>query len=274
MRRPTQHAVYRPTTAWSHPYTGIDAIAVFYNDGGNPPAAPPAAPVPTPADLAARPPALAPPAAPAGLIDRETGLAMTQDRFTKIMTRENAKGRKALLRELAAASGLEIDVDNFDTDAFGKMLKGAEDARKAQLTQDQKTAEELATRLQAVTAREEAAQAREEAAAARERETKVRAALGRLGAHDDDQDDAYALVKDKVAADADDAAIKTAAESLKERRPALFGGTAAPTALPPAPGGAPAGGPPARTPAGAKDAVREAARARAVQMGLRRDDAA
>ncbi|MFC9736039.1 hypothetical protein ACFWG5_34660 [Streptomyces hydrogenans] len=279
MRRPTQHSARTPRGAWSHPYTGIDALAVFYNSGGGTEPTPPAAPaapvpqVPTPADLAAR----TTPAAPAGpvpLVDKETGLAMTQDRFNVIMTRENAKGRRALLRDLAAASGLEIDVDNFDPKAFGTALKAAEEARKAQLTAEQKAAEDLAAREQALQARETAAAEREQAAAARERETTVRAELARHGAHGDDQDDAYALLKDKLAADADAAALTAAAAALKERRPGLFGAAPAPTLLPPAPGGAPAGGPPARTPGGGKDAVTAAARARAVAMGLRQPDAA
>ncbi|MFD3336043.1 hypothetical protein ACFWV1_25865 [Streptomyces sp. NPDC058700] len=274
MRRP---ALYRPAphdTAWTRPYTGIQSMAVFYNDGGTPPAP---GSVPTPADLAARtpaPPAPVTPAAPSPLIDRETGLAMTQDRFTKIMSRENAKGRRALLRDLADASGLPIDVENFDAKAFGEMLKGAEEARKAKLTQEQQAAEALAAREQELQARETAAQAREAAAAARERETKVRAELARLGAHGDDQDDAYDLVKNKLADDADDKAITDAATALKARREALFGGTPAPQTLPPAPGGAPAGGPPARTPAGDKDAVKNAAIERAIRMGLRQADAA
>ncbi len=58
MRRPAQHTL--STTAWSHPYTGPDKMAVFYTDGGQggaQPALNPAAPaggVPTPAELAAR----------------------------------------------------------------------------------------------------------------------------------------------------------------------------------------------------------------------------
>lgn len=277
MRRPTQPAARTPHGTWSHPYTGIQAFAVFYNDGG---ATPPAgtaggAPqVPTPADLAARTAPSAPAAPQDYLVDKDTGLAMTQDRFNVIMTRENAKGRRNLLRELAGASGLEIDVDNFDPKAFGAALKAAEEARKAKLTAEQQAAEAVTAREQAIQARENEIAAREQAAAARERETTVRAELARHGAHGDDQDDAYSLLKDKLAADADAAALAAAATALKERRPALFG--AAPTlqTLPPAPSGAPAGGPPARTPAGGKDAVNEAAKARAIAMGLRQPDAA
>ncbi|MFD7980193.1 hypothetical protein [Streptomyces sp. NPDC059071] len=271
MRRPAQRP--RPDSAWSHPYTGVQAAAVFYNDGGDPAAPPVPAPVPTPADLATRttPPA---PSGPTPLVDRDTGLPMTQERLNTLMTQQQSRGRRKLLRELATASGLPIDPENFDPTTFGTLLKDAEEARQARLTEEQKAAEELAAREQALEAREQAAREREAAAAARDRETKLRAALARLGSYGDDQDDAYALTKDRLAADADDAAITAAVEALKERRPALFGAAPAPSPLPPAPSGAPAGGPPQRTPAAGKDALRTAARERAIAMGLRAPDAA
>ena len=48
MRRPAQHAtIHQHDAAWSRPYTGIEALAVFYNAGGAPdPAAPPTPPAP------------------------------------------------------------------------------------------------------------------------------------------------------------------------------------------------------------------------------------
>ncbi|MET9436883.1 hypothetical protein [Streptomyces sp. NPDC006551] len=283
MRRPAQTRT-PAASAWARPYTGIEALAVFYNGD---PATPPVA-VPTPAEVAARAqqhqPSVAPAVTPPEqrvinddrelLIDKYTGQPMTQGRFSVIMTREKEKGRAAALRELCEASGIPFDPDTFDLKEFGKLLKDAEETRKAQLSEEQRRAEELNNREQELAARLAAAEAKEQAAAALDRETKVRAALARLGAYETDQDDAYALVKDTIAADADDAAITAAAEALKERRAGLFGGTLAPQTLPPAPGGAPAGGPPARTPVSGKDAVRAAARARAIQMGLRTDDAA
>lgn len=273
MRRPAQqHRTTGPvdTSTWAHPYTGISGLAVFYNGD---PAAPPA-PVPTPADLAARAAAVQPGqgAPPEPLIDKETGLAMTQARFTKIMTRENVKGRNNAFRELAEAAGLPFDPENFDPATFGKVVKDAKQAKQAQLTEEQRRAEELAERERAAEAREAAATEREATAARRDRDSGIRAALVRLGATGDDLDDAAALLR--VPDDADEAAITTAATALKERRPVLFGGTTPAATLPPAPGGAPAGGPPQRTPGGGKDAVKEAARARAVAMGLRTDDAA
>lgn len=270
MRRPAQqHRTIRHMTGWARPYTGMNSLAVFYNGD---PATPPA-PVPTPADLAAR--AAAQPgqgAPPDSLIDKETGLAMTQARFTKIMTRENVKGRNGAFRELAEAASVPFDPDSFDPATFAKIFKEANEARQAQLSDDQRRAEELAEREKAFTAREAAAAEREAAAARRDRDTSIRAALVRLGATGDDLDDAAALLR--VPDDADEAAITTAATALKDRRPVLFGSATPPATLPPAPGGAPAGGPPARTPAGGKDAVREAARARAIAMGLRTDNAA
>ncbi|MEU1078155.1 hypothetical protein ABZ404_36815 [Streptomyces sp. NPDC005878] len=269
MRRP---ALYRPapadTTAWTHPYTGLAAVAVFYNDGGGAPqppapAAPPAhAPGPVPG-----PPAPAPaPGAPEPLIDHETGVAMTQARFSKIMTRENGKGRTAALRELAEAAGLTFDPETTSAETFAKMIKDAETARQAQLSEEQRRTEELAAREQQIADRERQAQEREAAAARRDRESRIRAALVGLGATGDDLDDATALLR--VADDADDAAITQAAEALKKRRAELFGGTS-PSTLPPAPSGGPAGGPPPRNQPGSKDAVAEAARKRAEAMGLR-----
>lgn len=276
MRRPAQqHRTIRHLTGWARPYTGITGLAVFYNGD---PAAPPA-PVPTPADLAARAGAPQPGqgAPPDPLVDNETGLAMTQARFGKIMAREHNKGRFNAFRELAEAAGVPFDgvlsdPESFDPAAFVKVFKEAKQARQAQLTEEQRRAEELAERERAAEAREAAASEREAAAARRDRDSSIRAALVRLGATGDDLDDAAALLR--VADDADETAITTAATALKERRPVLFGGAPAAATLPPAPGGAPAGGPPQRTPAGGKDTVQQKARERAERMGLRKPEAA
>lgn len=275
MRRPAQHHLGPARTAWAHPYTGAAGMAVFYNDGG--PNTPPAS-IPTPAEVAARataqPPAPVAPVAPNGqelLIDRDTGVPMTQDRFTKIMKRQYDKSRNAAYRELAESAGLPFDPDSFDSATFAQLLKDAKENRQAQMTEEQRRADELATRERELEARVTAAAQREAEAAKRDRDSKIRAALVRLGATGDDLDDAAALMR--IADDADDTAITEAADKLKERRSELFGGPAS-QSLPPAPSGAPAAGGAPRPPIAGKDAMKEAARKRAEQMGLRRSDAA
>lgn len=286
MRRPAQP--YGPTarTAWAHPYRGVTGLGVFYNDGGQG-GAPATPPTPTPADLAARiaPPQPAPAAQPPSpddtvLLDHGTGQPMTQAAFSKIMARENAKGRRNILREIAEAAGVPFD-DNFDVTQFGKVFKEAEKARQERLTEEQRRQEELATREQALQA-ERAKLEQQNAALKASQATLVREqALIRLGAMDltDDQgavttpnlQDALAMLENDLRAtpDADPAAVAAAADALKKRRPELFGATPAPQALPPAPSGGPAGGNAPRTTVPGKDAVKEAARKRAEAMGLR-----
>ncbi len=280
MRRPTHKHRLGPLPApgWSHPYTGFTGLAVFYNDGGGqqPPAAPPApAPAPTPADLANRSPQPPAPVLPADtaqyVLDKDTGQPMTQAQFTRIMTRENNKGRMKTIRELCESAGVPFQHEDTDITRLTQVLKDAETIRQAQLSDDQRRNEELAAREQALAAREAAATQREADAVARDRDSRIRATLVSLGATGSSLDDAARLLT--VADDADDAAILKAAEDLKTRLGVLFGTPAAQT-LPPAPTGGPAaGGPPRPAPAG-KDAVREAARQRAIDRGLRSPDAA
>lgn len=267
MRRPAQHNLGPVArTGWQHPYTGVLAHAVFYNDGGQggPPATPPA---PTPADLAARtgqqPPAT-PPAPPAPAPGEEP-VTFTQRRLNVIMKDEKEEGRRAAFRQVAEAAG--IDPDTFDPSKFGDVFKQAEQARQAQLSEEQRRTEELATREQALQAREDAAVQREAEAAKRDRQSKVRAVLVGLGATGADLDDAALLIT--VPDDADDKKITELAEALKARRTELFGATPPAQQLPPAPSGAPAAGNTPRQPAPGKNAVKDAARARAEAMGLR-----
>ncbi|MGV2914724.1 hypothetical protein [Streptomyces alfalfae] len=271
MRRPAQHRPRTLGTGWAHPYTGLNGLAVFYNDGGQPPAPP------TPADLAARapqqPPAAVPPAPvlpgePAPGSDEEK-VTITQRRLNVLMKSEKEEGRRAALRTVAESAGL--DPETFDPARFADILKQAEQDRQQKLSDEQRRAEELEARQKALEAREAAAAEREAAAAARDRDSRVRAALVRLGATGDDLEDAAALMR--IPDDADDAAITEAADKLKERRGELFGAPPA-QALPPAPSGAPAAGNAPRQPAPGKNSVKDAARARAEAMGLRRPDAA
>jgi hypothetical protein len=298
MRRPAQHHLGpTPRTAWAHPYTGVLAAAVFYNDGGQGGAPAPAAPaVPSPADVAARAgqqPPTPQPAAPqtagvdeAVLLDHGTGAPMTQSAFTKIMARENSKGRRAALRELAESAGLPFDPDDFDPKKFGQLLKDAEVTRKERLTEEQRRQEELTTQAQTLQDdRTKLDQDRAQIAADR-RALAREQALTRLGALDiaDDQgnvtapnlQDALAMLDRDLRdnPDADAATLAAAADKLKQRRPELFGAPAAPLTLPPAPSGGPAGGNAPRQPVGDKDAINAAARQMAIDRGLRAPDAA
>ncbi|KFG02586.1 hypothetical protein IQ62_01090 [Streptomyces scabiei] len=293
MRRPAQprhHSlVLDAAPGLKHLYPHPLALAVLSNSddgqGGGGGGQPNPAHVPSPADIAARGQQTVPPAPvlpgqphqPVGddqvLRDHRTGEPMTQAAFAKIMARENAKGRRAALRELAENAGVTVsgtvsdDPDDADLERLAKVLKDAETTRQAQLTEDQRRTEELANREQALAAREQEIKDRESAAAARDRDSRIRAALVRLGATGDDLEDATRLLS--VADDADDTAIATAAETLKSRRTELFGTGPAPQTLPPAPSGGPAGGNQPRQPSSSKDAVKEAARKRAERMGLR-----
>jgi hypothetical protein len=275
MRRPAQH---RPGLAAAHRlsplYTDPLAHAVLFNtdggEGGGAPQTPPAPAAPSPADLAARAGQQPPTPTTAAQGDGEPEVTFTQRRLNVLLTNEKDQGRRAALRAVAEAAGL--DPDTVDPDKLGQMLKDAQAARQAQLTEEQRRTEALEQREKDLEAR--AAQLEQQAAEAarRDRDTRIRAALVRLGATGEDLDDAAALMR--VADDADDTAIAEAADKLKERRGELFGAAPAPQTLPPAPSGGPAGGNAPRQPTGGKDAVKEAARKRAEQMGLRRSDAA
>lgn len=247
MRRPALHHPHQATTGWAHPYA--PNAAIFHADGGDDP-------TPT-APTAAEPPKPTPP----------PGKVFTQDEVAALAAKEKSQGERAgarkALEDFAAANGFKSAED---AKAF------IETARKAQqdaLSEEEKRRAELERREAELTAREAAA-------VQRERDANRRAVLVGLGATGDDLEDAAALLR--VDADADEQAVREAADKLKERRPELFGArtqtpAAAPT-MPPAPGGSPAGGPPSRTPA-TKDDTKARARKRAEQMGFRpRSDAA
>ena len=253
MRAPAQHRHPRPAPAWAHPYTGMQGLAVFYNDGGDPPA-------PTPADLAQKRPA------PTPVLPDDGQVVMPQDKFTQNMTEQRRRGRHAAYREIAEAAGItDFNVDTFDPKAFAAQFKEAQAARQAALSDEQRRAEEVARREQEADARQAQADKLLAEARAEARQVKIRAALVKLGATGDDLEDAAALLR--VADDADDDAITQAADALKARRGELFGNPAVPvTQLPPAPAGAPApGGAPRTTPS--KDDARARALERARKMG-------
>jgi hypothetical protein len=235
MRAPTQHRRPGLTAArgWAHPYTGPAALAVFYNDGGDPPAGDPAtAPKPGP-----------PPSAPT------PGPQFSQEDLDRIAAKEKAQGQRAgarqALEDFAKEHGFST-VD--DAKAF---IEAARKAQEDALSEQEK-------REKAIAEREAKAEQREQAAAARERAVRREQALTRLGAFDttDSQgnlipnlQDALAMLDRDLSAtpDADEQTIADTAAKLKARRPELFGATVpAPGQMPPAPGGSPAGGPPPR----------------------------
>ncbi|MFH8483597.1 hypothetical protein [Streptomyces sp. NPDC018055] len=217
MRRPQLHRPI-PHTAWAHPYTGALAMAVFYNDGGDPP---PGGAL-TPQD----PPKPGPPAVPR---------TFTQDELTALAAKEKAQGERAGARAALEKVAADLGFSNLD-DAKAFIEEGRK-AKEAQLSEQQKKERELAER-------EARAEAREKAAEARERTANRRALLAGLGATGDDLDDAAALLR--VSDDADDEDVQAAADALKQRRPELFGATRQPdpAAVPPAPTGLPAAGVP------------------------------
>lgn len=244
MRRPAQPLGPAAPTAWTHPYTGIAALATFYNDGGGEPQNQPSQPAPKPGP----PPATTPTA------------TFTQEDLERIAAKEKSQGERAgarkALEDFATEHGFTT-VD--DAKAFIAAARQAEEAKK---TEEQKRQEELDRREQELTAREAAAIVRERAA-------NRRALLAGLGATGDDLEDATALLR--VDDDADETTVREAADKLKERRPELFGTKPSPSPLPPAPSGAPAGGGP--RPQATKDDVKARAEARARQMGYRHDAA-
>lgn len=230
MRRPAQHAALQQRAAWSHPYTGIEALAVFYNSGGAPdpatPPTPPAGGTPDPTPKPGPPPVTA-------------QVTMSQDDLNALAAREKDQGKRAgarqALEDFAAEHGFTT-LDDAKT-----FIAAARQAQQDALTEEQK-------RQAALDEREAQVAAREQAAAAAQRDADRRSALVGLGATGADLADALALLQTSLTDTSDAKAVEDAATALKARRPELFG-TAAPAPtppLPPAPGGAPAGNPPAR----------------------------
>jgi F0F1-type ATP synthase epsilon subunit len=232
MRRPAQH---RPGLAaahgWAHPYTGITGMAIFYNDGGNPPAGDPS-PVP-------QPPKPGPPSVPT--------VQMTQDELNALAAKEKSQGERAgarkALEKFAADHGFTTVED---AEAF---IAAARQAQQDALSEQERAQQQLEAERQRI--------AQETAQITEARRTLAREqALTRLGAIDifDDQgqvtapnlQDALAILERELrdTPDAEPADVLAAASRVKQRHPALFGAPvpAAPSPLPPAPGGAPATG--------------------------------
>uniref|UniRef100_A0AAU2UX76 Uncharacterized protein n=1 Tax=Streptomyces sp. NBC_00003 TaxID=2903608 RepID=A0AAU2UX76_9ACTN len=157
-------------------------------------------------------------------------VTVTQDRLGKLLTREKAQGERAAVKRLLSTLGFD------SPKALAEFVSMQREAEQAALS-------EVERREQAAQERELQAARREELAAERERSALRRAALVALGAEGDDLVDAERLltVDDE---DADEAQIQSAAESLRARRPELFGEVR--MAVPAAPAGAPAGRGPTR----------------------------
>ncbi|MFF6844648.1 hypothetical protein ACFY8X_38660 [Streptomyces tanashiensis] len=230
MRRPTQHAALQQRAAWSHPYTGIEALAVFYNSGGpnpdpaNPPV-PPAGGNPDPTPKPSPPPVT-------------TTVTMSQDDLNALAAKEKDQGKRAGARQALEDFATEHGFTNVDdAKAF---IAAARQAQQDALTEEQKRQADLDRR-------EAEVAAREQAASKAQRDADRRSALAGLGATGDDLADALALLQNSLTDDSDAKALEDAAAALKTRRPELFGTPHTPaTPLPPAPGGAPAGTPPPR----------------------------
>ncbi|WP_329131520.1 hypothetical protein OG552_10415 [Streptomyces sp. NBC_01476] len=244
MRRP---ALYRPTpdTGWSHPYTGLVARAVFYNDGGQPPAVPPA---PTPANMPGTPANPAPPAAGGEPGGNPPMVQITQDRLSKMMAAEKDDGRRSALRSIATAAGLDPDTVDLDPAKMGSLLKQAQEAERQRMTEVERREADAAAAAEKAGRELAAAQAMTRAASLQMTLMGLGAAPGVLG-------DVTAILRNDLANvdNPTDDQIREAAEKLKARRPGDFGAQApaAPGTPPPAPAGTPAGGPPSRqTPSG------------------------
>ncbi|MEH0430265.1 hypothetical protein QBB34_28920 [Streptomyces stelliscabiei] len=161
------------------------------------------------------------------------GGTVTQEDLSRLLAREKTQGGRAAVKKLLGDLGFD------NSEALTEFITTKREAEQAALS-------EVERREQAAEEKLRAAETREAQAAAKERAAVRRAALAGLGAAGDDLNDAVLLIDRALAdqPDADEDAVTTAAEQLKERRPELFGQTR--EATPPAPGGSPAGGPPSR----------------------------
>ncbi|MFE9559114.1 hypothetical protein ACFYOD_37415 [Streptomyces sp. NPDC006703] len=158
---------------------------------------------------------------------------VTQEDLSRLLAREKTQGGRTAVKKLLGDLGFE------NSEALAEFVSTKREADQAALS-------EVERREQAAEEKLRAAQALEAQATARERAAIRRAVLTGLGAFGEDLADATLLIDRALAeqADADDEAVMSAAEQLKERRPELFGQS--PRTSPPAPGGSPAGGPPSR----------------------------
>lgn len=135
----------------------------------------------------------------------------TQADVERLAAKEKSQGKRAGMRELAEEAGFD------DVEAFKAWVTESKQREQEALSDQQRKEQEIAQR-------EAAAAQREREAAKRLAEANRRAALVTLGATGDDLDDALALLGARVGDDVDEDTLASEAESLKERRPELFGG--------------------------------------------------
>ena len=139
MRRP---ALYRPTAApsgWSHPYTGPQALATFYNDGGDPAGDgndPAAGDIPKPA----------PPK------------TFTQEQVAALAAKEKSQGERSGARKALEEFATELGFSNID-DAKTFVAEGRK-AKEAAMTEQERREQALADRERQLAEREAAAVAR------------------------------------------------------------------------------------------------------------------
>jgi len=206
-----------------------------------------------------------PPASPPGPPDGRISLKWLADTYgqeqvSALMTAENAAGKRAGSRE-AVQSVL-------DRLGYGK-VEDLEAAIKAQRDKEAAELSDADRKLREAQEREARVAAREAEAVRREAAARRRAVLLELACPPADLADADALLTARgVTNDADDAAVKAAAEKLKAERPVLFGAAAPPTA--PAGTGPSPGGPPRTQGKGAPDWMAQA-KQEMIRRGLIRE---
>ena len=123
------------------------------------------------------------------------------------------RGERKAIADMAAKFGMSPD----EAATKFKELTDADAAKLTEVEKREKVAEKAIAD----------SNARDAASAERERAADIKAALAEAGATGQDLVDAATLVRGSLNADADEAAIKTSIDSLKERRPELFAAKAA-----------------------------------------------
>lgn len=131
-----------------------------------------------------------------------------QDAVNRMTTEARERGKREAIKDIAEKFGMSPD----EAAAKFKEMTDAETARLSEVERREKAAAD----------KETAATQREAAAAEKTLAADVRSALADAGSTGENQADAAILIRGSIDAKADEAAIKTAVETLKARRPELF----------------------------------------------------